>query len=316
MVAVRDEDAVAFRSFPMKLKVKIPVNERNYTFVDRILHILALIKMAILRTLGGIAMFAVFILFAFLAMRVAIHGREVTVPNLANLSDADAAAALKKLGLNLSVENRFYAATVPVNHVLSQSPIPGARVRSGWQIRVTESLGNQQVPVPDVTGQAEGPATLMLKRLQLEVGTVAHIPAPSPSGIVIAQSPPPNEAGLDGPRVALLVADDQEAPASVAYVMPSIVGLTVATANERLRTAGLHISAAAQPVAVPDASSPSDGTTPAGSSPSDAAVAPAIVAPPPMLGSSVITSQSPLPGHRVSRAEAIHVTVSNASSNQ
>jgi beta-lactam-binding protein with PASTA domain len=295
----------------MKLKVKIPVTERNETFVDKVLHILSIIKMTILRTFGGIAMFAVFVLFAFLAMRVAIHGREVTVPNLANLSDADAASTLKKLGLNLSVENRFYAATVPANHVLSQSPIPGAHVRSGWQIRVTESLGTQQVPVPDVTGQEEGPATLMLKRLQLEVGTVAHIPAPSPAGIVIAQSPPPNESGLDGPRVALLVTDDQEAPASIGYVMPSIVGLTVATANERLRTAGLHISAP-QPTSAADTTAntqpPSTNLT------TDPAIPPTIVAPAPMLGSSVITSQSPLPGYRVTRADPIHVTVSNLSS--
>ena len=301
----------------MKVKVRIPVNSRNYTFVDKVLHILSLIKMVILRTLGGFAMFAVFILFAFLAMRIAIHGREVTVPNLANLSDADAAEALKKLGLNLSVENRFYAATVPVNHVLSQSPIAGARVRSGWQIRVTESLGNQQVAVPDVTGQAEGPAALMLKRLQLEVGTVAHLPAPSPSGVILAQSPPPNESGLAGPRVSLLVADDQEAPASIGYVMPSIVGLTVAGANERLHSAGLHISAAAQPIAVPESSNPAETSTqPTFSAPAatDAAIPATIAAPPPILGSSVITSQSPQPGHRVSRADPIHVTVSNANS--
>ena len=295
----------------MKLRVKIPVTERNETFVDKVLHILSLIKMTILRAFGAIALFAVFILFAFLAMRVAIHGREVTVPNLSNLSDADAADALKKLGLNLSVENRFYAATVAANHVLSQSPIPGAHVRRGWQIRVTESLGTQQVPVPDVTGQAEGPATMMLKRLQLEVGTVAHLPAPSPSGIVIAQSPPPNEAGLDGPRVALLVADDLEAPASIGYVMPSIVGLTVATANERLRSAGLHISAPAPPA--PTADSTTTFQAPTLNSPTDPAIPPTVAAPPALLGSSVITSQSPQPGHRVSRADPIHVTVVNNS---
>jgi beta-lactam-binding protein with PASTA domain len=295
----------------MKLRVKIPVTERNETFVDKVLHILSLIKTTILRTLGGFAMFAVFLLFAFLAMRVAIHGREVTVPNLANLSDADAATALKKLGLNLSVENRFYAATVPANHVLSQSPIPGARVRSGWQIRVTESLGTQQVPVPDITGQSEGPATMMLKRLQLEVGTVAHIPAPSPAGIILAQSPPPNESGLDGPRVALLVADDQNAPAYVGYVMPSIVGLTVATANDRLRTAGLHIAAPAPPSPAPAESTPFQAPTL--NSSTDPAIPPTVLAPPALLGSSVITSQSPQPGHRVSRADPIHVTVANNS---
>jgi beta-lactam-binding protein with PASTA domain len=260
--------------------------------------------MVVLRTLGGIAMFTLFVLCAFAAMRIAIHGREVTVPNLAGLSDSDAADVLNKLGLNLSVENRFYATAVPANHVLSQSPIPGAHVRRGWQIRVTESLGTQQVPVPDVTGQDEHPATMMLKRLQLDLGTVAHLPAPSPAGVVLAQSPPPNTTGLDGPRVAILVADDEDAPASVGYVMPSIVGLTLSTAQSRLCVAGLHIATpSASESVVPDVA-PLDP-----SAPPDPAIPPTIVVP--HGPNSVITSQSPLPGHRVSRADSIHVTLTS-----
>jgi beta-lactam-binding protein with PASTA domain len=273
----------------------------------KILRFLSLLKKITLRTLGGLAMFLIFIVSAFFAMRLAIHGREVSVPTLAGLSDTDAADVLKKLGLHLSVEDRFYATGVPVNHVLSQSPLPGTRVRRGWQIRVTESLGTQQVPVPDVTGQDVQPATFMIKRLQLEVGTVAHIPGPSPTGSVLAQSPPPNVAGLDGPRVALLVADDQTAPASQGYVMPAIVGLTVAAANARLGTVGLHISAPTPPpVEIPEA------TTPTGAPP-DPAIPPTIVpAAPVFSASSIITSQSPLPGRRVSRADTIHVTTTPA----
>ncbi len=256
-------------------------------------------------------MATLFVVCAFAAMRLAIHGREVTVPNLANLSDADAASAARGLGLNLSVENRFYSSAVLANHVLSQSPAPGSRVRSGWQIRVTESLGSQQVPVPDVTGQDEHPATLMLRRLQLELGTVAHIPGPSPAGVVLAQSPPPNVAGLDGPRVAILVSDEESSPSSIGYVMPSIVGLTLATAQSRLATAGLHIafpSASEEPDA-PDAA-PSDANA-AQNAMSDPAIAPMVTVP--HSPGSVITSQSPLPGHRVSRADAIHVTLANPS---
>jgi len=279
------------------------------TFRDKLRRFLATTKMVTLRTLGGLAMLVVFVICAFGAMRVAIHGREVTVPSLANLSDADAAIAAKKLGLNLSVENRFYAATIPANHVLSQSPLPGSTVRRGGQIRVTESLGTQQVPVPDVTGQDEHPATLMLKRLQLELGAVAHIPGPGPSGVVLAQSPPPNVAGLDGPRVAILIADDEDAPASVGYVMPSIVGLTVATAQSRLSSAGLHIAlpTAQEAPAVPELT-PLD---PSNATPPDPAIPPTI-APPPVLSTSIITSQSPLPGRRVSRADNIHITVTNS----
>jgi hypothetical protein len=48
--------------------------------------------------------------------------------------------------------------------------------------------------------------------------------------------------------------------------------------------------------------------------PTDQAIPPNLAAQPAFLGTSVITSQSPLPGRRVSRADPIHVTVSNLSS--
>jgi beta-lactam-binding protein with PASTA domain len=273
------------------------------TLHENLRRILYLSKTITLRALGGLALFLVFLVSAFAAMRLAIHGREVTVPQLENLSDADAEAAADKLGLHLSVENRFYAPTVAANHVLSQSPGAGSSVRRGWQIRVTESLGTQQVPVPDVTGQDEHAAELMLRRLQLEVGVKAHLPGPGPTGTILAQSPPPNTAGLDGPRVGVLVADEQDAPASVGYVMPSIVGLTVGAANSRLSIAGLHVA-----LPSPSAEVEAEPATPFGM-PQDAAIPATIVHAPSFSASAVITSQSPLPGRRVTRSDSIRVTV-------
>ncbi len=272
-------------------------------------------------------MLSVAVLAAFFSMRLAIHGREVVVPNLAGKSDADAAAAAKSLGLNLSVENRFYSAAVPTNAVLSQSPAAGSRVRRGWQVRVTESLGGQRVPVPDLTGQSERPASLVLRRLQLEVGTEAHLPAPGPAGMVLAQSPPPNAVGLNGPKVALLISDGDVAPSSVAYVMPSITGMTLGAANAKLATAGLRVASATEPQAIVTPIVPTDGLvpmaggggfsqTPAPATPAtDGSVStsavPAPVVPAPVSSSAVIVSQSPGPGRKVTRADAIRVTVSS-----
>ena len=268
-------------------------------------------------------MLSVAVLAAFFSMRLAIHGREVVVPNLAGKSDSDAAAEAKKLGLNLSVENRFYSPAVPLNGVLSQSPAAGSRVRRGWQVRVTESLGGQRTPVPDVTGQSERPADLVLRRLQLEVGTLAHLPAPGPAGIVLAQSPPPNAVGLNGPKVALLISDGEVPPSSVAFVMPQITGMTLGAANARLATAGLRVASATEPQAVVAPVVPMDGLVPmAGgggfaqtpaASPTDgvAPVEVAPVVPAPVSQSAVIVSQSPAPGRRVTRADSIRVTVSS-----
>ena len=265
-------------------------------------------KSVLTRIAAGLLLFLVALLAGSATLRLFIHGREVAVPNLANLSDEDAAKAAKKLGLNLSVENRFYSAAIAPNHVLSQSPVAGSRVRRGWQVRVTESLGGQHVAIPDVSGQTERPAELVLRRLQLAVGNVAHLPAPTPGGIVLAQSPPANTTDLSGPRIGLLVADEEANSTGVAYVMPPLVGLTMNAANLRLSSAGLHIASATDPSYVaPPVESTAD--TMAGAIVGDPAIPPTIVAPPPVSGDAVISYQSPTPGHKVTRGDAIRVSV-------
>src|SRR5580692_3033118 len=102
--------------------------------------------------LGALAMVAVALISAFIAMRLAIHGREAVVPALTGLTVADAGKAAGSKGLQLNLENRFYSSDVPAGRILAQDPAPGSRVRRDWATRVTESLGAQQVSVPDLTG--------------------------------------------------------------------------------------------------------------------------------------------------------------------
>ena len=276
-------------------------------------------KTFFIRVGAGLLMFLVALLAASATLRLFIHGREVNVPNLSNMSDADAARAASALGLNLSVENRFYSAAIAPNHVLSQLPVAGSRVRRGWQVRITESLGGQQVNVPDVVGQTERPATLVLRRLTLEPGTTAHLPAVGTAGIVLAQSPPANSTGLNGPRIGLLVSDDVSATdTAAAYVMPSLIGLTVFDANVRLASAGLHITSATDPTYVapapdPALTAPSADPTTTAATP-DPAIPPTtiqpVVPPPPVSGNATISYQNPAPGHRVTRTDRIAVGAS------
>ncbi len=268
-------------------------------------------KTILTRTAAGLLLAFVALLAAFTTLRLFLHGREVAVPNLTNLSDEDAARAVAKLGLNLSVENRFYSVAITPNHVLSQSPVPGSRVRRGWQVRVTESLGGQRVNVPDVTGQTERPAELILRRLQLEPGATAHLPAPGSPGVVLAQSPPANSAGLSGPHVGLLVSDDEPAANSIAYVMPQLTGLTIEAANARLATAGLRIASATDPTYAPPEATPAVPADPAiAAPPPDPAIPVTVIPPPPVSGAAVISYQQPAAGHKVTRADPIRVSAS------
>ena len=258
--------------------------------------------------LGALAMLAVALLAAYLAMRVTIHGREVEVPNLAGLTVAEAAKTANSRGLSMNIENRFYSPDTPAGRILSQSPAPGSVVRRAWAVRITESLGPQKVSIPNLVGQTERPATITIHRLALELGTVAHIEAPGPPGIVIAQTPTPSAEGVDRPQVSLLLSDpqlpDSAQDSSQAYVMPSLSGLTLAAASARAASAGLHI-VSAEDLNAPAPVPPAPATPPVATPTTPAAPAPAV----PPSGFGTVVSQTPPAGHRVLKGDPVKITL-------
>ena len=254
--------------------------------------------------LTALSMLTVALLSGFIAMRLAIHGREVTVPDLSGLSLEEASQKAGSLGLALRLENRFYSTMVPSGRIISQFPLPGAVVRREWNIRISESLGAQQVSIPDVVGQAERPASLAIRRLSLDLGTVAAIGAPGPSGIVLAQTPPPNAEGVDRPRVSLVLSQADSALPQ-AYVMPQLLGLSFAAASSRASSLGLHLVASVDPnsAAAESAAAPAPSTT----TPSDPSQAAAPEAPAGPAGA--VGKQYPMAGYRVLRGESVRVVL-------
>jgi beta-lactam-binding protein with PASTA domain len=266
--------------------------------------------------LGAMAMVVVALVSAFLAMRLAIHGREVKVPDLAHMTISEASRKASSMGLRLQLENKFYSPDIPPGQVLAQYPAAGMTVRRQWPVRVTESLGSQQVSIPDLKGQGERSVSINLRRLGLELGTVGHIAAPGPPGVVVAQTPPPNAQGVDRPRVSVLLSAPAEDSADSTdsgdgYVMPSLVGLTLSGAYARASAAGLRIvssedvtpaaSSAAAPASGGAVTPPSNpAATPSASGGSFSPSAPGIV-----------VAQSPLAGHRVSRGDAVRLSLTH-----
>jgi eukaryotic-like serine/threonine-protein kinase len=185
----------------------------------------------------SLVLILVFLSSALLAMRFAIQGREVHVPRLTGLSPAEAEHLANSDGLVLSVENRFYNATVPEGKIVSQSPEQNATVRRGWKIRVAESLGPQRAAIPNLLGQSQHAAGINISRRSLEIGTVGsiHLPGAQPE-IVVAQSPPAEATEVTSPKVGLILS---AADNGQRYVMPSFVGRSVAEATDAVQKAGL-----------------------------------------------------------------------------
>src|SRR5277367_2075930 len=170
---------------------------------------------------------------ALITMRFAIHGAEVKLPSFQGLTAQQALAKAAELGVEMTIDNRFYSAEVPAGRILSQSPAPGAIVRREWHVRCIESLGPQTVAIPNLAGQPQRAAIIELRRLGLELGSVVRMNSPWPNTnnvppeTVIAQDPPAGAAGVEKPSVSLLLSDpapSDQASAAATYVMPDFTG--------------------------------------------------------------------------------------------
>jgi eukaryotic-like serine/threonine-protein kinase len=194
-----------------------------------------------LETLGQTALL-IFILTsaAFLsaitAMRIAIHGRETTMPNLVGKNVGEANSMLRSRGLVLRVADRVYS-DAPINVVVRQTPTAGLLMKVSQQAHVVLSLGQRQLEIPLLEGNSLRASRIELLRAGLQVGEVSEVTMPDePVDRVVRQTPRP-DPGAATPRVDVLVS---QGPRDVAYVMPHLVGLNEIDAQRRLDVAGLH----------------------------------------------------------------------------
>jgi eukaryotic-like serine/threonine-protein kinase len=175
-------------------------------------------------------------LSAITAMRIAIHGREVNMPNLVGKNVAEANGLLRTRGLVLRVADRIYS-ELPINIVVRQSPPPGMLMKVSQQAHVVLSLGQRQLQIPLLEGNSLRASRIELLRAGLQVGEVSGITTPDePADTVMLQMPRPG-AGAATPRVDVLVS---AGPRDAAYVMPHLVGLNEVDAQHRLDVAGLR----------------------------------------------------------------------------
>jgi len=177
-------------------------------------------------------------LSAITAMRFAVQGREVNMPNLVGKSSAEAQAILQGRGLQLKVVDRVYS-DLPINAVARQSPPEGERMKSSQNAHVVLSLGPQNVTTPSLTGESLRVARIQLLQVGLQLGEVTAYASPATMSDTILQQTPRPGTRATSPRVDLLVA--QEAP-SPAYVMPWLVGMPLPEADRLLSSAGIKLS--------------------------------------------------------------------------
>jgi eukaryotic-like serine/threonine-protein kinase len=244
-----------------------------------------------MKSLVGFVLLALMLLVVALvsmltAMRLAVHGREVAVPDLVGKTPVEARRILEEGGLEMEVERQYYSASVPEGKIISQLPPAGTPLRRGWQIRVSQSLGPQRVAIPNLLGQSERAADISILRRGLEIGAVTRMRLSDNSpGQVLSQAPTANASSVSAPKINLLISD---AAQPQAFAMPSFVGGALGTASQALQDAGFRLGT----------------VTWAAQTASGAAAGPAAISP-----ASTIVAQTPFAGEKVMAGATVNFEV-------
>jgi beta-lactam-binding protein with PASTA domain len=240
--------------------------------------------------LQALILLMVALVSALTAMRSAIHGREVAVPDLLGKTPLEARRVAEASGFQFEVERQYYSSRMAEGRILSQLPPAGTQIRRGWQIRVAQSMGPQRMEIPNVLGQSQRAAELNIRRRGLDVGAVAEIQlSGAQADQVIAQDPAPSAGSISVPKISLLAS---QPPTPAAFVMPSLVGQTLGNVSGVLKEAGLTVGTVAETPPPADSGSGLSQVSAAQPSPD-----------------SIVVSQNPAPGGKVVVGSAVNFEV-------
>ena len=184
------------------------------------------------------ALFATFLLFFVISMRIALRSRDVVVPPLVGVTVQQAGVTLGDLGLTLKVEEgRRIDPKVPAGRVVLQDPPSGSTARRPRSVKVWLSAGARAPVIPELIGATERTAQLRLQADGLGLAGIAEIrSSDQPAGVIVAQTPPPKAKGTD---VALLVNRGER---GTTYVMPDVIGVEGDKAADLLRRFGFRVA--------------------------------------------------------------------------
>jgi beta-lactam-binding protein with PASTA domain len=130
----------------------------------------------------AIAALAILAVLAYLFMHwltfTTDHGHEITVPNLAKLTEEQVEEKLEELDLDyVLLDSVDYNSDFPKFSVVEQDPLPGAKVKVGRKVYIKiNASGFSSVKIPDLIQKTYREAVPTLKALGLEEGTITYIP--------------------------------------------------------------------------------------------------------------------------------------------
>ncbi|MFY9113969.1 MAG: Stk1 family PASTA domain-containing Ser/Thr kinase [Dethiobacteria bacterium] len=129
---------------------------------------------------------------------------DVEVPEVEGLVLEKAEEKLDEAGLNYSKTFKHHE-TVEEDHVISQDPAAGSKVKKSREVVLEISKGREIIKVPEVTNIPQREASLILKQHKLEFQIEEEFNSKVEAGYVIRQDPRPGVQLYQGDEVILYI---------------------------------------------------------------------------------------------------------------
>jgi len=187
--------------------------------------------------------------------------RMVTVPNVVNMTQTAAQAAIIGTKLKVGTITQANSATVPAGSVISQNPLAGTSVAEGSSVSLVISSGPVMVAVPDVVTMSQDAAQTAIVGARLTVGVVSQASSGTvPAGNVISQTPLAGSSVPEGWLVDLVISLGD----GTAIIGPEGGVVEVANPGNPLYGFRLEIppGALSQPVTITASSTPCESIDP------------------------------------------------------
>lgn len=176
----------------------------------------------------------------FLVLPSLVHSNKVvTVPDLRGASPQAAADLLRPLALEVEVARTSPHATMAAGLITEQVPAAQTGIRAGRAVKVVVSAGPATTPAPDLVGQPERQAAIMLDRDALRGGRVVRLATPGlAEPTIVGQEPQPGTRLYRGATLGYAVAEPGPA---LMFMMPDLRGQSLARAKDLIDKAGLKL---------------------------------------------------------------------------
>lgn len=159
----------------------------------------------------------------------------VIVPDLSNMTETQAKAALNKLRLGVSVQEGS-SDDVPEGQVYDQSPAAGVKTDVHTQVTIYISTGKETFKLDDVTGMDYDQAQSQLENDGLKVSLEFEDSDSVDKNEVIRTSPEAGSQVAEGDTVTIVASKGKETK----YVtVPYVIGYDLDTAISMIKAAGL-----------------------------------------------------------------------------